>query len=901
MDKLFLVDGSAYFFRAYYALPPLSTSKGEPTNAIFGFSSMLHKLIREKKPKYLAIVFDSKEATFRDEIYEDYKANRKEMPDDLAAQIPYIKRVVEAFKIPVVEKPRFEADDLIASIVHQLAKEKDLEIVVVSSDKDLMQLVNPKVVLYDPAHIKGPKTYDKDAVKEKFGVDPQQVRDLLALMGDSSDNIPGVPGVGPKTAAELINRYSSVENLYSHLGEIKKPALKKNLEDYRGDAELSLKLVTLERDVGEGFKLAKFLYAGPDNDMVVDLFRELEFNRLLKDLEVKRSAAKSESSDVKRGDYTSITDTKMLAEWVKKIEGCERFAVDTETDSVNPVKARLVGVSIALKVGSQIEAAYMPLRHKSDVVPKQVPVEEGVRLLKRVLENGKIKKVAQNIKFDYLVFKGDGITVRGIDDDTMLISYCLNPSSQHNLDALTLYYLNHQNISFHEVVGKGASQITFDMVPLERATPYAAEDADVTLRLSEVLGSELSKDPELERLYRDIELPLAPLLAEMELRGVKIDRTYLKRLQQELGGEVEKYQEKIEELVGEKVNVNSNQQLQTILFDKLGLPSVKRTKSGYSTDSEVLETLAPLHPLPRLIIQYREVSKLKSTYVDSLLKLADEHDRVHTSYNQTIAATGRLSSSNPNLQNIPIRTELGKKIRQAFITEPGWCLLSADYNQVELRLLAHIANDKELIKAFKNNHDIHTSTAAEIFGVGYDKVTEEQRREAKAMNFGIIYGISPFGLSRQLSISQDKAKQYIDRYFERYSAVKEYIEAAVKSAGENGFVKTMFGRRRYLPELHSKNPAVRSFAERIAINSPIQGTAADIIKAAMLKIVERFSRDGLKARLILQVHDELIAEVPKEEIERVKSIIQDEMSGVMKLSVPLNVSIGVGKSWADII
>lgn len=902
MKTLYLVDGSAYFFRAYFALPPMSNSKGQPTNAIFGFSSMLNKLIKEKKPEYFAIIFDTKEKTFRDELYKDYKANRKEMPDDLSQQIPFIRKVVDALNILSIEKSGYEADDLIAAIVHQFKsakKEKDLKIIIVSSDKDLMQLVTKDVVLYDPAHIKGPKTYDESGVLEKFGVNPVQVRDLLALMGDSSDNVPGVPGVGPKTATDLIKKYGSLENVLAHIDEITKPALKNNLIQHRSDAELSLKLVTLEIDVGEQYSMDQFNYNGPDNDKVVDLFRELEFSRLLKDLDIKRSVEKANDSDVGRKGYTSIVDLKTWGEWVEKINQIKSVAVDTETNSLDAINAKLVGVSLALKIDGKYEAAYMPLRHDKAVVPTQLDISTIKKELKEILETEKIKKVAQNIKYDYLVFKGEGITVKGVEDDTMLISYCLNPSAQHNLDAMTLKYLNHQNISFQEVVGKGASQVTFDKIPLEKATPYAAEDAEVTLRISEILKEEISKDKDLENLYKEIELPLASLLAEMELRGVKINRPYLKKLDVEFTKECGEIEKEIYKLAKEEFNINSSQQLQTILFEKLALPPVKRTKSGYSTDSEVLETLAPIHPLPNLIVQYRERTKLKSTYVDALLALSDSKDRVHTSYNQTVAATGRLSSSNPNIQNIPIRSELGKKIRSAFITEPGWVLIGADYNQVELRILAHIADDKELIKAFKNKHDIHTATAGEIFGVTYDKVTEEQRRQAKTMNFGIIYGISPFGLSKQLSISQEKAKAYIDKYFEKYSAVKRFMDETILKAKENGYVTTLFGRRRYLPDLNSKNHAVRSFAERMAINSPIQGTAADIIKVAMLKVADRITSEKLDAHLILQVHDELVIEAPTNETESVTNILKEEMGSVLKIEVPLEVSINVGKNWGE--
>lgn len=549
--------------------------------------------------------------------------------------------------------------------------------------------------------------------------------------------------------------------------------------------------------------------------------------------------------------------------------------------------------------GENIEAAYIPLRHDKDVVKEQVPFEEGMGLLKSIIEDTYIKKVGQHLKYDYTILKREGITIGGVEDDTMLISYCLNPSSQHNLDAMALTHLDHQNISFQEVAGKGASKKTFNQIPLETATPYAAEDAEVTLRIADHLLVELKENKKLEQLYREIELPLIQVLAEMEIRGCKVNRDQLKKFQKEFGEELEALKKKIYKEAGEEFNINSNKQLQQILFEKLGLPPVKRTKSGYSTDSEVLSVLAPQHPIPNLILQYRELSKLKSTYVDALLQLADENDRVHTSYNQSVAATGRLSSSSPNLQNIPIRTELGKKIRELFITENGWSLVAADYGQIELRILADISGDKKLKEAFQKGIDIHTMTAAQVFGVEPIEVNEEMRRQAKAINFGIIYGISPFGLSKQLEISQKKAKDYIDAYFEKYSGVKKFIENVISDAKKNGFVTTLMGRIRYLPDLHSRNPAVRNFAERTAMNSPIQGTAADFIKIAMLKVADRIEKEKLKAHLILQVHDELIIEAPDDEIEMVKSILQREMESVAKLSVPLEVSIGIGKNWKD--
>ncbi|MFC2074894.1 DNA polymerase I [Bdellovibrionota bacterium] len=897
MKKLFLVDGSAYFFRAYYALPPMSTSKGLPSSAIYGFANMLLKLIKDHSPEYLAMVFDSKEPTFREEIFSDYKANRGEMPDELSEQIPYIKKVVDAFQVSTVEKAGFEADDLIAALVDQL-KEKDLEIVIVSSDKDLMQLVDPSVIMYDPMP-KKEKYYDVKAVEEKWGVPPEKVADILALMGDSSDNIPGVPGVGPKTATKLINEHGSLKGLLSNLSKIKKESLRKKLTENVEQAELSYKLVTLETDVGENFKLTDFNYPGVDNDQVVELFRELEFSRLLKGLDIKRSEEKAKESVVQHKDYVSIMDEKTLDQWISNLERAGRFAVDTETDALDPLEAKLVGISFAFEDKKGIQAAYLPLRHDSSVVPNQLDLKKTLEKLKPLLESEKTKKICQHLKYDYLIFKNEGITLKGLEDDTMLISYCLNPSSQHGLDSMALRYLDHQNISYEEVAGKGKSQVTFDKVPLDKATPYAAEDAEVTLRLSQILSEELSENAKLEELYRNIELPLAALLAEMEECGFKVDVPFLTGLQKEFEDNLSSIEKKIYREAGEEFNINSNKQLQTILFDKLGLPFVKRTKSGFSTDSEVLNILAQQHALAELLLQYRELSKLKSTYIDSLIELADENSRVHTSYNQVVTATGRLSSSSPNLQNIPIRTEMGIRLREAFITEPGWSLISADYSQVELRILAHLSHDKELIKAFQEGVDIHTSTAAQVFGVTPLEVNADMRRLAKAINFGIIYGISPFGLSKQLEISQTKAKEYIDSYFALYKGVKKFLEQTIEEAKENGFVTTLMGRLRYLPDLYSKNPAIRGFAERTAMNSPMQGTAADLIKLAMLRTDEKIKSKKLKARLILQVHDELILEAPKEELEQVVEITKDSMEKVMPLSVPLEVSISVGKNWRE--
>ena len=885
--SLYLIDGSSYIFRAYFGIRQfLSTSTGFPTNALYGFINMLQKVVKDEKPDYLAVAFDSKEKTFRHKIYADYKANREAPPEDLAKQFPFFEPLVQAYNIHGVKVPGYEADDIIGTLAKMAAAE-GFQVVIVSGDKDMMQLISPGIRMLDTMKN---KWFGEEDVKEKFGVSPDKVIEVMGLMGDSSDHIPGVKGVGPKTASELISKFGSIHDLYDRIDEVDKAKLKEKLVKDKDMALLSRQLVTINTDMELETKLQDLKCQAPDNTKLKDLFSEFEFSSLLGEL----GEDPEETPPAIESRYETILAKSDLEKWIKKLKGSKAFALDLETTSLHPVRARIIGISLSCEVGN---ACYIPLAHNYLGVPEQLGFDLALKKLKPLLEDKKIGKVGQNIKYDLIVLRNEGINLKGVIFDTMLASYILNPSGRrHNMDDLARDYLGRTTIKYKDVVGTASKEIGFDEVSIERATEYAAEDADITWRLYEKL-SPLLKDNDL-KLFHDLELPLIEVLADMEILGVKLDQKHLQKLSQKIHNLMGDREEQIYSLAGEKFNINSPKQLSVILFEKLELPVIKKTKSGYSTDVSVLEQLAEEHDLPEMILMYRQLGKLKSTYIDALQEdIYSKTGRVHTSFNQTVAATGRLSSSNPNLQNIPIRTELGREIRKAFIAEGDNHLLSADYSQVELRVLAHLSEDEALMDAFQMGEDIHTRTACEIFGTTPARLDEEARRMAKAVNFGIVYGLSAFGLSRQLKIFPKEAKKFIDQYFALYRRVKVYMEETIAQAREAGYTETLMNRKRYLPDLNSQNRQVREAAERIAINSPVQGSAADLIKLAMIQLETKIRKKKLKSRMILQVHDELVFECPEEEEKTMKELVKKEMEEVVPLKVPLLVDIGWGKNW----
>lgn len=884
---LYLIDGSSYFYRAFYAIRPLTTSKGLHVNAVYGFATMILKVLKEHKPDYLSIIFDSKEETFRKKMYPEYKANRSEMPHDLIEQIPYIQAVVEAFNIHSLSAAGYEADDIIGTFCHR-TKDEDLKIIIVSSDKDLMQLVSDRVSMLDTMR---DKKIGKAEVKEKFGVQPPQVVDVLSLCGDHSDNIPGVLGIGPKTASALILKFGSLDHLLKETDKISGKT-RELLEKFKDEALLSRELVRLNCDVPIDFHLKDAEVKPPHPEKVTELFEALEFKRLLEQMGLKTEVKKKSKIS-----YQIILEENDLIRLISQLSSSSHFAIDLETTSLNTRKAKIVGISFAYPVSkTEHETCYLPLLHREG---KQLDSQDTLKKLKPVLESPSSKKWGQNIKFDALILRYHGIFLSPISDDSMIASYILDPAGPHNMDALSLKYLDHETIHYEDVTKVGKRKIGFDEVPIDLAAEYSAEDADVTYRLVQILRNKLREEKRLS-LYEEIEIPLTNILIQMETDGVRVDIPFLKKKSKEFEKELAELEKEIYREAGTEFNIQSTKQLSQILFQKLGLAVKKRTKTGFSTDVHVLEALSEEHPLPAKILSYREFAKLKSTYVDALIELADpETSRVHTSYNQTVAETGRLSSSNPNLQNIPIRTDLGQEIRHAFIAQAGYQLLSADYSQVELRLLAHLSGDPVLTEAFKTDQDVHTQTAVEIFGVFPNLVSSEMRRMAKAINFGLIYGLSAFGLSKQLKISVQKADEYIARYFERYRKVREYMDQTIQTAKEKGYVETIMGRRRYLPDLRSANPRLRQLSERMAVNSPIQGSAADLIKIAMIHIAKEFSGDRLRSRMILQVHDELVFEVHEGELHEVMEIVKSQMEGAMRLSVPIKVEIKTGKNWAE--
>ena len=898
--RVFLVDCSAMFYRAYFAFirNPLINSKGENTSASFGLVNSLLKIMREEDPEYLAVVFDTKEPTFRHEKYPEYKSNRVKMPDDLVDQLPRIQQVVTALSIPSFELAGFEADDLIGTFAVKAAGQ-GFDVWCVTSDKDYFQLVNDRIKIYYPHKAsEPPEKMGREEVKEKFGVYPELVIDKLALMGDSSDNVPGVPGIGTKTADKLLEEFGSLDGILSNLGRIKPAGVQKKVSSNVALALLSKELVTIHTDVPIDFDLESLRRHSPDLPKVKKLFLELEFSSLLKQL-------MSESPEIESEEKGAVTDkpyhtVESIADLKKLVAGFNRadiIAVDTETTSLDPLEANLVGVSLTDRANV---GYYVPLGHSTDS-DRNLPLDEALNLLKPLLENKKVRKVGQNIKYDLHVLRRYGIEIEPVSFDTMLASYVINPTArQHSLDAQALRHFDYQMQPITDLIGSGKSQKTFDIVPIDKATAYSGADADFTFRLYGVLAPELQR-MELAKLFYDIEVPLIKVLANMEEAGVRVDDRFLAGLSEQMDSALIDLERQIYKIAGGQFNINSTQQLGHILFDKLGLPTRGKTakKTGFSTDVRVLEELAALHEFPKLILSYRQTTKLKSTYVDALPRLINPRTgRVHTSFNQTIAATGRLSSTDPNLQNIPVRTEEGREIRKAFIPrDEDHILLTADYSQIELRILAHYTGDKGLIRSFKNGEDIHARTAAEVYGADIAAVTPAMRRVAKTANFAVIYGVSAYGLSQQTDMNVEEAKKFIDTYFARYPGIKTYIDSTIEFARKNGYVTTLYNRRRYLPEINEKNFNVRQFAERTAINTPIQGTAADIIKVAMIEIDRQMQ--PMRSRMVLQVHDELVFDVYKEEIEEVARLVKDGMERAATLKVPLVADMGRGQNWLE--
>jgi DNA polymerase-1 len=890
---LYLIDGNSSIYRLYYAIQtPLSTSTGLPTEAILGFSRIILKLLKEEKPEYMAVVFDAAAPTFRHELFTAYKAQRPRMPSDLVQQIPYIKRFIRALNIPILEIPGYEADDVIGTLAKK-AEQMGIRTIIFSPDKDFLQLVSDKIQVVSE-RMGHRVLYDVEKVKERYGVEPEKIPDVLGLMGDQSDNVPGVPGIGEKTAGKLIQEYGSVEELLRNVDKIKNARQRENLKQYGEVALKSKELVTLNTHVPVEWNLEEFRLSEPNRSELIPLLQELEFQSILKEMIPEEKIENNPSRE-----YITVLSHSQLDKVINALKASQGFAIDTETTHPEPMWAKLVGISFSVKPH---QAFYIPVGHTYEKAPVQLDLKEVLTKLKPLLEDAQIAKYGQNMKYDKIVLANYGIDLQGLDFDTMIASYLLNPSRHtHNLEDITLEYLGYKrNLTYKQVVGSGVKAITMDQASIDQVACYSCEDADLVFQLTQCLRPQLQQK-NLEKLFYQVEMPLVEVLAQMERNGVRIDLDLLSVLSQELDHELERLSSEIYTLAGVEFNVNSPKQLGEILFEKLKLPVIRKTKTGYSTDVDVLEELAKGHPLPSKILEYRQLSKLKSTYVDALPKMVHpQTGRIHTSYNQTVTATGRLSSSDPNLQNIPIRTPIGRRIRQAFIPADGYLLLSADYSQIELRILAHLSGDEKLIEAFRRDEDIHTRTAIEVLGVkDASEMTPELRRKAKAVNFGIIYGIGSFSLSKDLGISTKEAQQYINNYFARYVGVKRYLDKMIEKARTEGYVTTLLNRIRYIPEIKSKDWSTRQFGERTAINTPIQGTAADMIKLAMIRIHRQLKEKFPEVKMILQVHDELVFEVPENQVELVKSLVKEGMETVLELSVPIKVDIHVGRNWND--
>ena len=927
-NPLVLVDGSSYLYRAFHAFPPLTNSAGEPTGAMYGVLNMLKSLISQVQPTHIAVVFDAKGKTFRDEMFEQYKSHRPPMPDDLRKQIQPLHDMIRALGIPLLVMEGVEADDVIGTLALQ-ASRLGKKVLISTGDKDMAQLVDDNIMLINTMNN---SLLDREGVIEKYGIPPELIIDYLALMGDSADNIPGVAGVGEKTALGLLQGIGSMAEIYANLEKVAELPIRgakklgEKLLAEKSNADLSYTLATIKTDVELNVTADELLLGESQNDQLIEYFARYEFKRWLNEVmngadsitqtteqPVKMNQYQATPSaqnslgnsaventpkiQIDRTKYETLLTQTDLTRWIEKLNAAKLIAVDTETDSLDYMSANLVGISFALENG---EAAYLPLQLDYLDAPKTLKKSTALSAIKPILENPNIHKIGQNIKFDESIFARHGIELQGVEFDTMLLSYTLNSTGRHNMDDLAKRYLGHETIVFESIAGKGKSQLTFNQIPLEQATEYAAEDADVTMKLQQALWLKLQEEPTLVKLYKTMELPLLHVLSRMERTGVLIDSDALFIQSNEIATRLTALEEQAYALAGQPFNLASTKQLQEILFDKLGLPVLQKTPKGApSTNEEVLEELAYSHELPKILVEHRGLSKLKSTYTDKLPQMVNlQTGRVHTSYHQAVTATGRLSSSDPNLQNIPIRNEEGRRIRQAFIAREGYSIVAADYSQIELRIMAHLSGDQGLINAFSQGKDIHRSTAAEIFGVSLDEVTSEQRRNAKAINFGLIYGMSAFGLSRQLGISRLDAQKYMDLYFQRYPGVQQFMTDIREKAKEQGYVETLFGRRLYLPDINSSNAMRRKGAERVAINAPMQGTAADIIKRAMIKLDEVIRHDP-DIEMIMQVHDELVFEVRSEKVEFFREQIKQNMEAAAELVVPLIVEVGVGQNWDE--
>ncbi len=946
-NPLVLVDGSSYLYRAFHAFPPLTNKQGEPTGAMYGVLNMLKSLIAQVEPSHIAVVFDAKGKTFRDELFEQYKSHRPPMPDELRSQIQPLHAMIKALGIPLLSIEGVEADDVIGTLAVQ-ASQAGKHVLISTGDKDMAQLVNDHIMLINTMNN---TLLDREGVIEKYGIPPELIIDYLALLGDSSDNIPGVKGVGEKTAIALLQGIGSMQAIYANLDKVAELSFRgaktfaPKLEAEKETADLSYLLATIKTDVALDVTYDQLVTQPQQRDQLVELFGRYEFKRWLNEVmsdanpvtqtsaekipnnyqatqavSLEQKSAPFAKVEIDRTAYDCVNSPELFTKWLAKLQMAQLVAVDTETDNLDAMQANLVGISFGLENG---EACYIPLAHKGKItqptqvdlfgeseaeldevealLPNQLNKADCLAQLKPILENPNIRKIGQNIKYDLTIFARNGIELQGVAFDTMLQSYTLDSTGRHNMDDLAERYLGHQTIPFEELVGKGKNQLTFDQIELDKATEYAGEDAEITMKLHQLLWSELQKTPELVKLFEQIEMPLVSVLSRVERNGVLIDPTKLLAHSVEIEQRLKELETLVHQEAGEVFNLASTKQLQEILFNKLGLPILKKTPKGApSTNEEVLEELAQMgHQVPVLLMEHRGLSKLKSTYTDKLPQMINaQTGRVHTSYHQAVTATGRLSSSDPNLQNIPIRNEQGRRIRQAFIARNGYVILAADYSQIELRIMAHLANDANMIKAFAEGKDIHRSTAAEIFGVPLEAVTSEQRRSAKAINFGLIYGMSEFGLANQLGISRTDAKKYMELYFQRYPAVQQFMLDIREKAAEKGYVETLFGRRLYLPEINSSNQMRRKAAERVAINAPMQGTAADIIKVAMIGI-DQAVRNCEDIAMIMQVHDELVFEVKADRVEHYTQLIKAEMEKAIELKVPLIAEVGIGSNWDE--
>ncbi|MEW6585259.1 MAG: DNA polymerase I [Nitrospirota bacterium] len=877
--NLYLIDGNSYVYRAYFAIRGLTNSRGMPTNAIFGFTNMLLKIIRERKPDGLLVSFDSPVPTERHRLFEEYKAHRPEAPGDLVEQFPHIRKIISAMNIPISEIPGYEADDILGVIAKQ-AESKGVDVFIVTGDKDMLQIVDERIKVYDPMK---DRVLDKEYVREKFGVGPERIPEFMALSGDAIDNIPGIKGVGEKTAKDLLSQFESIDDLLNNTGRIKKEKLRQLVAENADIVRLSRKLAALDTSVPVDLDMDALRMREPDRSALFSLFKEYEFTSLMKYIPLEKKA---------EGLCEKLFSVDGIRRAASAIKGV--FAFDIEATSRNAMECDIVGLAFCVEKGN---AFYAPIAHSYSGAPPQIPLKDVLDALSDKIEDEQMPKIGHNIKYDMVVLRQNGLEVRGAFFDTMIASYLLNPNKpNHSLEEVAVEYLSYRKKTFEEVLAK---RRTFADVTIDEAAPYACDDARLSFELKDILFEKL-RETGLDSLYFDIEMPLIFVLADMETAGVKVDVGRLREFSKEIERELDGITRRIFFLSGEEFNINSPKQLAQVLFENLGLQPGKRKKTGYSTEMAVLEELARVHELPREILNYRSFNKLKTTYIDVLPTLVNPRTgRVHTSFNQAATATGRLSSSEPNLQNIPVRGEWGRRIREAIIAEEHCLLLSADYSQIELRILAHLSGDDRLIDAFVNDHDIHAQTAAELFGTPLEKVSAEARRVAKTVNFGVIYGISPFGLSETLSISREEARQYIEQYFSRYPGVKDFIDRTIDTAKRKGYVETLFKRRRAVPELHSKNASVRQLGERLAVNSPIQGTAADIIKIAMIRIWRALKDRKMRSRLILQVHDELLLEIPDDEKETTVEMVRREMEEAAALSVPIRVSVQFGRNWAE--